>query len=182
MTAGATNGNTMTVFATASGGFAGVVSLSCTIAAQGAVTLAPGCAVLPTSVTLSGAAPSGSATVTISSQAGNASGSSCGGSGGGGSPTKLGGMAGLGLALICLLLVPVARRRELRGLLMVVAAVGGMPVMTGCGGAMTGPAATASASCAAQGTSATTAGAYTVTVTGKSGGTTQSTSFTVTVQ
>jgi subtilase family serine protease len=177
MAAGATSGNTMTVFATASGGFAGIVSLSCTV--QGSGTLMPGCAVSPGNVTLSGAAPSGSAMVTISSQAGNGSGSSCSG---GGSPTKLGGMAGLGLALICMLLVPVARRRELRGLLMVVAAAAGMTVMTGCGGAATANATTASASCAATGTSATTAGAYTVTVTGKSGGTTESTSFAVTVQ
>jgi subtilase family serine protease len=179
VTAGATSGNTMTVFATAAGGFTGVVSLSCTV--QGSGTLMPGCTVSPGSVTLSGAAPSGSTAVTISSQAGSSTASSCGGSGGA-PTTKLGGMAGLGLALVCLLLMPVARRRELRGLLMVIAAAAGMTVMTGCGGAGVAAASTASASCAAQGTSATTAGTYTVTVTGKNGGTTESTSFAVTVQ
>ncbi len=182
LSAGATSANTMTVFATASGGFTGVVSLSCTVSAQGVSALMPGCTVTPGSVTLSGSAPSGSGTVTISSQAASASGTSCGGGTGSPTTTKTGGMSGLLLAAICLLLVPVARKRELRGLLMMIAAAAGMTVMTGCGGGATGAAATTTASCAAQGTSGTTAGGYTVTVTGKSGSTTASTSFAVTIQ
>jgi hypothetical protein len=57
----------------------------------------------------------------------------------------------------------------------------GMSVMTGCGGG-TAAAISSSPSCAAQGTSGTTAGNYVVTVTGKSGSTTASTTFTLTMQ
>ena len=89
-------------------------------------------------------------------------------------------LGGLALAGLCVLLLPVARRRDLRGLLMVVAAAAGMSVMTGCGGGA--GAATGSPSCAAQAQAATTAGGYVVTITGKSGSITQSTSFTVTVR
>jgi hypothetical protein len=94
-------------------------------------------------------------------------------------------LGGLAMAGLCVLLLPVARRRglkrELRGLLMVVAAAAGMSVMTGCGGG-SAAAATATPSCAAQSTATTTAGGYVVTVTGKSGGITESTSFSVTVR
>jgi pseudomonalisin len=178
MTAGATSGDTMTVFATAANGFTGVVSLSCSVAAQGTAALLPSCAVSPATVTLSGAAPSGSAVVTVSSQASSTS-SSCGSTGG--SPTTAVRLGGLALAGLCVLLLPVAKRRDLRGLLMVIAAAAGMSLMTGCGG---GAAAGSGASpnCAAQGTSGTTAGGYVVTITGKSGSTTTSTTFNLTVQ
>jgi hypothetical protein len=182
VTAGATTGNTVTVFATAANGFTGMVSLSCTVTAAGTATLLPGCAVSPSTLVLSTAAPSASGVVTVSSQAGaNSTGSSCG-STGGAANVRLGGLAVAGL---CVLLLPVARRRglkrELRGLLMVVAAAAGMSVMTGCGGG-SAAAATATPSCAAQSTATTTAGGYVVTVTGKSGGITESTSFSVTVR
>ncbi|HEY4009122.1 MAG TPA: protease pro-enzyme activation domain-containing protein [Acidobacteriaceae bacterium] len=176
LTAGSTTGNTMTVFATAANGFAGVVSLTCTVTPQGTSALAPGCTATPATVTLSTASPSGSAVVTMSSQAAAASTSSCTSNG---TPNvRLGGLALVG---ICVLLLPVARRRDLRGLLMVIAAAAGMSGLMGCGGG-TSAAATASASCAAQGTSGTTSGGYTVTITGTSGSTTASTSFTVTVK
>jgi hypothetical protein len=94
-------------------------------------------------------------------------------------------LSGLALAGLCVLLLPVARRRglrrELRGLLMVVAAAAGMSVMTGCGGGAAA-AATGSPSCAALATAGTTAGGYVVTITGKSGSITQSTSFNATVR
>lgn len=180
VTAGRTSGNTLTVFATAANGFTGVVQMSCTVTpAQGTAALLPSCSVNPGSVTLSTAAPSGSATVTIGSQAGSAASSTCGGTGG--SPTTAVKLGGLAFAGFCVLLLPVSKRRDLRGLLMLVAAAVGMSVMTGCGGGVTA-AATASPSCAAQGTSGTTAGNYVVTVTGKSGSTTASTTFNLTVQ
>jgi hypothetical protein len=177
--AGATTGNSVTVFATAVNGFTGMVSLSCSVAATGTAVLVPGCVVSPSTLVLSTAAPSASGAVTISSQAGaNSSGSSCGGTGGGAATVRLGGMA---LAGFCVLLLPVARRRDVRGLLMVVGTAVGMSVMTGCGGG-SAAAATGTPSCAALATAATTSGGYVVTVTGKSGGITQSTSFNVTVR
>ena len=182
VTAGAATGNTVTVFATAANGFAGMVSLSCSVTATGTAVLAPGCAVSPSTIVLSGAAPSGSAVVTITSQAGaNSTGSSCG-STGGAATVRLGGLA---LAGICVLLLPVADRRklrrELRGLLMVVAAAAGMSLMMGCGGGGSG-AVTGTPSCAVQSTATTTAGGYVVTIAGKSGSTTESTSFNLTVR
>jgi subtilase family serine protease len=176
--AGATSGNTVTVFATASNGFTGMVSLTCTVTATGSAAVLPGCAVSPGTVVLSSAAPSSSGVVTITSQAGASStGSTCGSTGGAANVR----VSGLALAGICVLLLPFARRRELRGLLMVVAAAIGMSVMTGCGGGSAG-AVTGSPNCAALGTTTTTGGSYTVTITGKSGSITQSTSFNVTVR
>jgi subtilase family serine protease len=182
VTAGATTGNTVTVFATAANGFTGMVSLSCTVTATGTAVLLPGCTVSPSTVVLSTAAPSASGVVTIASQAAaNSAGSTCG-AGGGAANVRL---SGLALAGLCVLLLPVARRRglrrELRGLLMVVAAAAGMTMIMGCGGGSTA-AATTSPSCAAQSTASTSAGGYVVTVTGKSGGITESTSIGVTVR
>jgi pseudomonalisin len=181
VTAGATTGNTVTVFATAANGFTGMVSLGCSVTATGTAALVPACTVSPSTLVLSTAAPSASGVVTITSQAGaNSTGSTCSSTGGAASVR----VAGLALAGLCVLLLPVARRRglrrELRGLLMVVAAAAGMSVMTGCGGGAGG--ATGSPSCAAQSTSTTTAGSYVVTITGTSGSITQSTSFNVTVR
>jgi hypothetical protein len=179
VTPGATSGNTVTVFATAANGFTGVVSLSCSIVAQGTAVLLPSCAIGSGSVTLSGAAPSGSAVVTISSQAASGTASSCGGTGG--SPTTAVRLGGMALAGLCVLLLPAAKRRDVRGLLMVIAAAVGMSVITGCGGGAAAGSG-ASPSCAAQGTSGTTAGGYVVTITGKSGSTTASTTFNLTMQ
>jgi len=93
-------------------------------------------------------------------------------------------LGGLALAGLCVLLLPVASRRgmrrEFRGLLMVVAAAAGMSVMMGCGGGS--GAVTGTPSCAAQSTATTTTGGYVVTITGKSGSTTESASFNVTVR
>jgi hypothetical protein len=176
--AGATTGNTVTVFATAANGFTGMVSLSCTVTATGTAVLLPGCTVSPGTIVLSAAAPSASAVVTVSSQAGaNSAGSSCGSNGGAANVR----VSALALAGLCVLLLPVARRRDLRGLLMVVAAAAGMSVMTGCGGGSAGAAA-GIPNCAAQALATTNAGGYVVTVTGKSGSITESTSFSVTVR
>ena len=183
VTAGATTGNTVMVFATAANGFTGMVSLSCSVSAAGTAVLLPGCTMSPSTLVLSAAAPSASTVVTITSQAGaNNTGSTCGSTGG----TTNVRLSGLALAGLCVLLLPVAGRRgfrrELRGLLMVVAAAAGMSVMTGCGGAGAAAAAAASPSCAAVATAATTGGAYVVTITGKSGSITESTSLNVTVR
>lgn len=177
VTAGATSGNTVTVFATAANGFTGLVNLSCSVAAQGAAGVLPGCSVNPGSITLSSAAPSGSAVVTISSPVASNTAGSCGSTTTGSATVKLGGLA---LAGFCVLLLPVARRRDLRGLLMVIAAAAGMSLMTGCGGGTT-VASAGSPNCAAQGTSGAS-GTYVVTITGNSGGTTASTTFNVTVR
>ena len=182
VTAGATTGNTVTAFATATNGFTGTVSLSCSVAATGSAALLPSCSMSPSTLVLSAAVPSASATVTIGSQAAaNSAGSTCGANSGAVN-VRLGGLA---LAGLCVLLIPVARRRglkrELRGLLMLVAAAAGMSVMMGCGGGVSG-GTTGSPSCAAQSTAATTAGSYAVTIIGKSGSITQSTSLSLTVR
>jgi hypothetical protein len=182
MAAGATTGNTVTAFATAANGFTGMVSLSCTVTATGTAVLLPSCAVSPSTLVLSTAAPSASGVVTVSSQAGaNSTGNTCGSSGSAAN-VRLGGVA---LAGLCVLLLPFAKRRglrrELRGLLMVVATAAGMSMMMGCGGGISAAAA-GSASCAAQAQVATTTGGYVVTVTGKSGSITESTSFNVTLR
>lgn len=179
MSAGATTGNTVTVFATAANGFTGMVSLTCSVTATGNSALLPGCSIGPGTVVLSTATPSASAVVTITSQAAaNSTGSSCGSTGGSAANVRV---SGLALAGLCLLLLPVARRRNLRGLLMLVAAAIGISVMTGCGGGSPGALA-GSPSCAAVATGGTTGGGYVLTITGKSGGITQSTSFNVTVK
>lgn len=180
VTAGATTGNTVMVFATAANGFAGMVSLTCSVTATGAAAVLPGCAISPGTLVLSTAAPSASAVITVSSQAGaNSTGSTCGTTGAASIR-----VSGLALAGLCVLLLPVARRRglrcELRGLLMVIAAAAGMSVMTGCGGGSGG--VTGSPNCAAAVPTSTTGGGYVLTITGKSGGITQSTSFSVTVK
>lgn len=181
VSAGAVNGNTVTVFATSTNGFTGTLSLSCTIAAQSAVALLPSCSVSTPTVVLSTGAPSASTVVTISSRAaGSNAASTCGSSGT--ANVRVGGMA---LAGLCMLLLTVPRSRglrgELRGLLMVVAAAAGMTVMTGCGGGAA-TSATPIANCAAVGSSATSTGTYVVTVTGTSASTTASTTFNLTVQ
>ena len=179
LTAGSTSGNSATVFATAANGFTGVVSLSCTVAAQGTSALLPSCSIAPGTLTLSGAAPSASGVVTVSTQAASATSSSCGSTGG--SPTTAVRLGGMALAGLCVLLLPAAKRRDLRGLLMVIAAAVGMSVMTGCGGGTAAASTGSSPNCAAQGASGTTTGGYVVTVTGKSGTATSSTTFNLTV-
>lgn len=179
LSAGSATGNTATVFATASNGFTGVVSLSCSVAASGSATLLPSCAISPATVTLSSAAPSGSAVVSIASQAASAASGSCGTTTG--SPNSVVKVGGLAFAGLCILLLPVAKRRDLRGLLMFFAAAVGMSLMTGCGGGAA-LATSTTPSCAAQATSGTTSGGYTVTITGKSGSITSNTAFNLTIR
>jgi hypothetical protein len=128
----------------------------------------------PATVVLAGSKGTAStnATVAIVSQA--TANSSCS-TGGASANLRTGGLA---LASLCLLLIPASRVRRLRGLVMLCVAAAGMSLMTGCGGGIT---TAASSSCAAPATQGTTPGNYLVTVTGTSGSTTASTSFTVSV-
>ncbi|HEX4319791.1 MAG TPA: hypothetical protein VHZ52_02745, partial [Acidobacteriaceae bacterium] len=149
--AGATTGNSATVTTTPSNGFTGLIGFSC------AVTTAPAgatdpitCAMLPSSVTISGAAAVTS-TLTINSTAATAAAVKA---------ASLRALGGTALAGILFLFVPSHRRRQLRGLLSVILliAVGSLMACGGGSSKSTGtiPPATQPG---------TTAGAYVVTVT-----------------
>jgi len=144
---GAASGNTATVTVTPANGFTGAVNLSCAVTTSiPSPTDLPACSI-PASVAVSGsAAPTATLTVTTT------------GSGSArnepqGSPfTKAGGAA---LAGLLLLMLPARRRRYARMLGLVVLAVSF--AAAGCGGSSSGTTT---------GNSGTTAGTYTVTVTG----------------
>jgi subtilase family serine protease len=169
-------GSAATISVATTNGFAGTIGLSCAVtAASGtAPNILPSCTMNPATVVLAGSKGTAStnATVAIVSQA--TANSSCS-TGSASANLRTGGLA---LASLCLLLIPAARVRRLRGLVVLCVAAAGMSLMTGCGGGMT---TAASSSCAAPATQGTTPGNYLVTVTGTSRSTTASTSFTVSV-
>lgn len=162
---GATSGNTATITVTPSNGFTGTVNLSCAVTTAIAnPTDSPTCGV-PASVSISGSAAATatlSVATTASSNARNEPPKS--------SFDKAGGAA---LAGLLLLLLPVRSRRWTRLLGMAFLAISFSTV--GCGGNSGGTQT---------GSSGTTAGAYTVTVTGvdaSTGKTTASTAVSVAV-
>jgi non-reducing end alpha-L-arabinofuranosidase len=160
---GATTGNTSTITVTpGSGGFLGTVNLTCSISPT-ASNDQPTCSLSPTSVNLSGTTAQTS-TLTIGTTA----------------PTadlvypKLGnrkGWPGSGavLALLVFFGIP-ARRRSWRAMLSILVAVIALGALASCGGGGGG------------GNAGTTAGTYTVKVTGTSGATTASGTVTLAVQ
>jgi hypothetical protein len=145
---GAASGNTATITMTPANGFTGAVNLSCAVTTSiTSPSDLPTCTI-PASVNISGSAAS-TATLTVTT-----TGSSSARNETQGSPfTKAGGAA---LAGLLLLMLPVRRRRYARLLGVVVLAVS--LAAAGCGGASGGTTTT--------GNSGTTAGTYTVTVTG----------------
>lgn len=168
--------STTSVKVVTSNGFVGTVGLSCTVAASPGTSanMLPTCTMSQTSVALAGAkgAATANATVAIRSQA--TPNSSCSTSGTQANVR----VAGVALGGLCLLLLPAARVRRLRGLVMVLIAGAGLSLMTGCGGNVT---TALNSACTAPITQGTTPGSYVVTVTGTSGSTTASTSFVVAV-
>jgi Big-like domain-containing protein/chitobiase/beta-hexosaminidase-like protein len=171
---GATTGNTSTITLTPAGGFTGSVALTAAIASSpsGAVqppTLSFGST---TPVSITGAA-AGTATLTISTTTAS---SPC--SATVLRPKGIPWYTSGGATLACLLLLGIpARRRSWRtmlGMLVLLAAVAGG--MTACGG---GGGTTVCGTAAELGT---TPGAYTITVTGISGATTETGTVTLTVQ
>ncbi|HEX4155619.1 MAG TPA: S53 family peptidase [Acidobacteriaceae bacterium] len=173
---GAASGNTVTITAATANGFSGTVGLTCSVALAGGglAAVLPTCTMSPGSVVLtaSGAGSTASAVVAIGSKTTT---STCVTTGGGSSVRT----AGLALAGVCLLLLPFSRRRGLRFLLMLCVMAVGAGAMTGCGGT-TG--SSIAHNCTVETSAGTTTGTYVVTVSGTSGGTRASTSFSATLE
>jgi hypothetical protein len=148
----------------AAGGFTGTVQLSCAVAGGTSSTFAPTC-VVPATASVAGASPvnatltvnTTSATTALAARQGRLFGERMG-----------------GLALGCLLLFVVPRRRAWAALGLFVLAAGSM-VVIGCGGKSSSGTPTG-------GSPGTAAGNYTVTVTASSGSITSTTQIAVTVQ
>ncbi len=160
---GATTGNTSTITVTPSNGFTGTVSLHCAITPEAASD--PATCSIPASVTISGATAQ-TATLTVYTTAATSSALVY--------PKRPGvpWYAASGATLACILLFGIpARRRSWRTMLGMVALLvtlaGGM---LACGTSSGG------------GNSGTTAGNYTITVTGTSGATTATSTVALTVQ
>jgi hypothetical protein len=162
---------TSTVTVAGSGGYAGTVTLACTLTASpsGATTL-PTCTASSSTVTLSASATSGTATMTVSTSTTSAAlrpGTRRG-------PGWAGAGSGLLLACLALLGIP-ARRRGWRSMLGCAVVVAVLASLTGCSGFWDPPV---------NGSGITT-GAYTFTVTGTGNPSISqvpSTTFIVTVQ
>ncbi len=163
---------TSTVTVTGSGGYAGTVTLACTLTASpsGATTL-PTCTASSSTVTLSASATSGTATMTVSTSVPSAALRP-------GTRREPGWTAtGSGLLLACLVLLGIpARRRGWRSMLGCAVVVAALASLTGCDGFWDPPTN--------NGTGVPT-GAYTFTVTGTGNPSINqvpSTTFVVTVQ
>jgi len=149
---GATTGNTAAITLTPSNGFTGIVNLSCSVS-PAAASDPPTCSLAPSSVTISGNTAQTS-TLTVMTTAATASENRI---------KRLFWPSAGGTALALVLLFGVPRRRRywlaMLGLLAFIVSMGAM----GCGG---------SSNNGGGGNTGTTAGTYTVTVTGTSGATT----------
>ncbi len=169
VTPGATTGNTSTISVTPWYGFTGAVSLSCAITPTSASD-PPTCSV-PTTVTISGTSAQ-SATLTVNTTAATAM----------SLPASLPwrGAGGAVLACVALLFLPLRRRNWLALMAWVAlfAAFAGM----GCGGGASTGGGGGGGSGGGGSNSGTTAGTYTVTITGLSGGMTETGTVALTVQ
>ncbi len=170
VTPGATSGNTATVSVTPWYGFTGIVTLSCTIAPV-AASDPPTCS-LPATVTVTNENPQ-NATLTVTTTAASAM----------NEPVRRlwPGAGGAALACIVLLFLPARRRRWLAVTAWVVlfAAMAGI----GCGGGSAGGGGgRGGGGGGGQTNPGTTAGTYTVTITGVSGGMTETGTVALTVQ
>jgi hypothetical protein len=161
---GATTGDTSTISVTGSGGFTGAVALTCAVTPAAASDPAT-CALAPASVTISDATAQTS-TLTISSTAAT--------TGSLARPKNLPWYAATGATLACLLLFGIPmRNRSRRSILgaILLLTIGCIVASCGGGGGNKGGG----------GNPGTSAGSYTVTVTGTSGTTTETTAVTLTV-
>lgn len=170
--AGAATGNSDAITVASTNGFAGTVSLSCVIAINsGTASVAPTCAMSPASVSLSTTSATATSTASIGSQA---SSTTC-------TtqnivpalPWKITGEVFTAFALV---LIPMRKRRFFRSLLTLGVLALGMSLVSGCGGGGNAP------TCTSHTIPGTTAGVYTVTVTGISGSATVTKTFAVTIQ
>jgi pseudomonalisin len=151
--ANTTTTSTWTLTGKSLGGFAGTVVLSCAITPVTAQP--PTCAVSPVTLNLA-AGGTGTATISVTSAGPY---NECLSNSASNLTGELGGAA---LAGLLVLLIPVRRRRALRGVVLVSVLGLGLGLLNGCSAAVT----VVCSNLAAPGTSA---GTYTVTVTGTSG-------------
>ena len=143
--AGATTGNSVTVTATPSNGFTGQVNLSCAVTTSLSNPNDPPTCTIPASLTVSGSSAA-TATVTVTTTASTSA----------ALRTSPGfGFSGAALAMVLALGIP-ARRRGMKVLMIL--AIASTVVAIGCGGG--------SHTTTPVGSTGTTAGAYTVTVSG----------------
>ncbi len=177
ITPGATSGNTSTITVTpGSTGFTGTVALTCAISPTASSDPAT-CALSPASVTLSGTTKQTS-TLTVTTTAATAElVVPSFGKGKGPLGTLFGAGSGAVLGLLIFFGIP-ARRRSWRSMLSILVAIVALGVLSSCGGG--------SSSSGIGGTTpsnpGTTAGTYTVTVTGNSGSIVQTTPVALSVQ
>jgi subtilase family serine protease len=167
---GATTGNTSTITVTPSGGFTGTVSLSCAITPTAANDPAT-CSFSSQSVVISGAAQTSTLTIGTAAAVADLIYPKVGKGNG-----WLGAGSGALLALLVFFGIP-ARRRSWRAMLGILIAMAALGVMSSCGGGSSGGGGGTTPS-----NPGTTAGTYTVTVTGTSGSITQTQPVTLSVQ
>jgi pseudomonalisin len=173
---GATTGNTDAITLTATNSFTGSVGLTCaiTFTGTGTASLPPACNLSAPSVSLTATNGTSTVTATISTQAASTTGSCSTAS------LPSGGPVGMMLAGLLLLVLPVRKRKAIRALTMVFLLTGGLVAMSGCSSKSS---SSTSNTCPTPTplTPGTTAGTYTVKITGTSGSTTASTTFTLTI-
>jgi pseudomonalisin len=157
-----TTTSTWLLTGTSVNGFAGTVALSCSVSPV--TQEPPSCAVSPGSLGLA-AGGTGTATISLTSAGPY---NNC-------LTNSAANRTGLALAGFLLLLVPVRRRRMLRGAALMLLMGLSLGMMSGCSGSST------SIACSNVVTAGTTAGTYTVTVTGTSGGVSVTVPATITV-
>jgi pseudomonalisin len=154
-TSGATSGNAATVTLTSINGFAGTVAMGCSMSSSSAA-FQPSCTIAPGSAVLTSAGTA-TASVSITSTAAQRQLAAP-------SPGKEAGFAASILAALMLLLLPWPRRAP-KGLFLAMIACVGVMCVTGCGGSNTSSSNTGAIT-------RSSAGSYTVTVTGSAPGTT----------
>ncbi len=163
---GATAGNTSTITLTPSGGFTGTISLSCAVTPMAASD--PATCSIPASVTISGTSAQ-TTTLTVNTTAANSAFNQT---------KKLFWPSAGGAAVACILLFGIPARRGrwqgMLGILLLLFSITGSVMACGGGGGGGGDGG--------GGNPGTTAGAYTMTVTGTSGTITESGTVTLTVQ
>jgi len=163
--ANTTTTSTWTLTGASVGGFAGTVSLSCSVSPVTAQP--PTCAVSPGSL---GLAAGGTGTATISLTSAGPTNTCLTNT----ATNRTGVVGGMALAGFLLLLVPARRRKLLRGAALMLLLGLGLGMMSGC-------AANTVEVCPNDATAGTTAGTYTVTVTGTSGSLSVTAPATITV-
>jgi hypothetical protein len=175
VTPGATTSNTSTITVTPGGGFTGAVALTATSNYPSADPAAPTFSFGPTSPVNIASASAGTATLTISTTAQSTSGCTAANR----MPSQLPWYSGGGAVLACVLLfgIPARRRRWLRMLSTMALLIAITSGVVACGGGGGG-----GGGCTPTTNPGTTAGAYTVTVTGTSGAIVETTTLTLTVE